>query len=300
MNVGPENLPSKQVNQDLSLKTPLACHPRVGGDPVLLDSCLRRNDALLGGFETQVTRELTNLQKQDIIILMKVLETEHFTIRPIEAADGHKLRYAVMDNRKLLERDFPNVVNRYMYEETALQSAARAATASADGHSGFSACIATDPDNSYAYGIATRDRLTPRQQRALRVVQAWHGTEYGGFFGVHSLVDVSLVAGWTARTHPRELPVQGLEHVLRNDSLALGACEVALSATLIRPENSAAINVASEAGMVRATTRYSRSIPPISALRQRAATLGDGIKKQPRELWVHASTNGHSVEKVIT
>jgi hypothetical protein len=219
---------------------------------------------------------------------MKVLETEHFTIRPIEAADGNKLRYAVMDNRQLLERDFPNVVNRYMHEETALQSAARAATATADSHSGFSAWIATDPDNINAYGLATRDRLTTRQQRALRLVQAWHGTEYGGFFGVHSLVDVSLVAGWTARTHPEELPVQGLEHVLDDGSEVLSACQIALSATLIRPENKSAIKVANKAGMVRANTRRSRTIPPISTPRQRVANLGDGIN-QPRELWVHTS-----------
>lgn len=219
---------------------------------------------------------------------MSVLETEDFTIRRIEAGDARKLRYAVMDNRVLLEDDFPNVVSRYMHEETAQKSVERAVAATLDASTGFSAWVATDPDNNVAYGLASEYSLSPSQRRALRVIKAWNGSEYGGLLGVHSLVDASLIAGWTSRNHPETLPVQGLEFLLQ-DTRGLKAGEVALSVTLIRPENTAAINVARRAGMTRAQKRNGIAVPLISSARQRCARLGDGIN-EPRGLWVHATT----------
>ncbi len=228
---------------------------------------------------------------------MSALETEQFTIRPIEPDDAYKLQCAVIDNRMRLDTEFPSATRLYMHNETARRSTARAAVATLDSGSGFNAWIATDPDNIVAYGFTAKDRLTPRQQRILRVIQAWHGTQYGGVLGVHSLVDVSSVSGWVANSHPEGLPEQTLKHILRNPSVALGASEVALSVTLIRPENTAAIDTATNAGMKRALRWDSRLIPPISSLRQRIATLGDGAQ-QPRALWIHASTSGHPIEKV--
>lgn len=227
---------------------------------------------------------------------MSVLETEQFTIRPIEPNDAYKLQYAVIDNQKRLETEFPSATRLYMHNETAGRSAARAAASTSDSGSGYDAWIATDPDNIVAYGLTAKDRLSPRQQRILRVIQAWHGTPYGGVLGVHSLVDVSSVSGWVANSHPEGLPEQTLKHVFRNPSVALGASEVALSVTLIRPENTTAIDTATNAGMKRAFYWDSRIIPPISSLRQRFATLGDGLQ-QPRALWIHAATSGYSIEK---
>ncbi len=215
-----------------------------------------------------------------------ILEADTFTIRPIEAADARNLRYTVMDNHERLTTDFPNMVDRYWNEETAQQSARRAATASADTQSGFCAWVATDPENTRIYGVATKSLLTMNQQRTLKVFQAWHGSPYGGLLSVHALKEAALVAGWTSKDRPETVATQGLAYVLTQRLRPVDAGEVAMNVTLIRPENDAAARVASKVGMHRATKRNGELVSAVSTPRQQLARLGDGIT-QPRNLWVH-------------
>ena len=235
---------------------------------------------------------------------MTELATDNYIIRPIEASDSDMLIDAVMNNKQRLEKDFPSVVKRYSDAESARQSVIRAAQATADEASGLNAWIATDLLNTEAFGLITSDRLTRMQQRALRLISAWHGTQYGGLLGVHTLVDVSLVAGWTTAEHPKSdqtkrLADFGLEYALDPDnSVVLGACQVAMKATLIRPDNIPALKVAQRSGMVPAN-RWpgTTKLPLVSSTRQRAARLGDGIV-EPRALWIHTTTNGEPLDQV--
>lgn len=175
---------------------------------------------------------------------MAIYENNDFTIRNLESADAPNIYEAVASNRSLLEADFPGVAAGYLSLSGA-QARVEGVVRQAKSND-LTVVVATNPENTKFYGMATCQRIGRKAIRMLGI--SWQATEPG------YVLDASLVAGWTVPEHPDALPVQALKTLIEDVSqpdldVASGYGTNYVTAALIRPDHAASQRVAREAGM---------------------------------------------------
>lgn len=203
---------------------------------------------------------------------LRLIETEEFTIRPIEESDDSRMYVAVRSNSERLEQDFPNVVKRYSDNVGVVTAVKRAASQTADETSGYNVFVATDPDNLKILGIATTFTLGKRAMTFLDI----NRNETSEF----SKTRGNLVAGWTIADHPKGLALAGLRLVCDLPRNLVVCDTVHTNYTFIRDDNMVAQKVAEAAGLKPQDAFPMR----ISPFRQRLAGLGDGTWRA-RRVW---------------
>lgn len=175
---------------------------------------------------------------------------DEFEIRRIERSDHAAIREAVLANRDWHKQDFPGLAVAYEDAEEAEARVAKLAEQTEDRQSGIQVFVATDGDlarRKGVYGVGTSQQLGRRASGVLRA----HGL-IGQHARPHYEGDISLIAGWTTKTHPSNLAAVGLKKLIEARPFGRERISPRLTKiTFIRPENTAARAVVEGAGMSR-------------------------------------------------
>lgn len=199
-----------------------------------------------------------------------------FQIRPIEAQDWEAVRDAVISNDARLAADFPLLDTTYRNADNARARVSDLSALTANPNSGFDVWVAKDDDK--ILGMGTRLELGKRALYLLGLTKHLHSR------------DVSLVAGWTTREHPTDLPLLGLTTLIDLQKPSNIPDSPAYAVTLIREPNKAAQSVAKKAGMHKLDGSLLCPDPTVGPLRLRAAGINDGVQIK-RRLWVRKQVN---------